>query len=105
MCLRGEKGDVGVGSRVVLRGDYDIFRREELRRELERLELSEDITVDMEGVTLMDAGSAALLIALEHRLHDRTPSACVILANAPRIVRRVLELCGVADLFVFSGDR
>lgn len=94
-----------MGSRIVLQGDYDIWRREELRRALEGLELNDDVTVDMQGVTLMDAGSAALLIALEHRLHDRTPGASVVLVNAPRIARRVLELCGVADLFVFSGDR
>lgn len=94
-----------MGSRVSLRGDYDIWRRDELRAELERLDLSDDITIDMSGVTLVDAGCAAVLIALQRRLHERAPKARVILVNAPRIVRRVLELCGAVDLFVFATER
>lgn len=94
-----------VGSRVTLRGDYDIWRRDELRAELERLDLSGDITLDMSGVTLVDAGCAAMLIGLQRRLQERTPKARVILLNAPRIVRRVLELCGAADLFVHATER
>lgn len=53
----------------------------------------------------MDAGSIALLIGLKHRLNERTPGARVILLNAPRIVKRVVELSGAADLFVFSNER
>lgn len=94
-----------VGSRVTLRGDYDIWRRDELRAELERLDLSGDITLDMSRVTLVDAGCAAMLIGLQRRLQERTPNARVILLNAPRIVRRVLELCGAADLFVHATER
>ena len=94
-----------VGSRVTLRGDYDVWRRDELRAELERLDLSGDITLDMSGVTLVDAGCAAMLIGLRRRLRERTPKARVILLNAPRIVRRVLELCGAADLFVHATER
>ncbi|HET9096833.1 MAG TPA: STAS domain-containing protein [Candidatus Baltobacteraceae bacterium] len=94
-----------MGSRVTLRGDYDIWRRDELRAELERLDLSGDITLDMSGVTLVDAGCAAMLIGLQRRLQERTPKARVILLNAPRIVRRVLELCGAADLFVHATER
>jgi hypothetical protein len=46
-----------------------------------------------------------MLIALQRRLHERTPKASIILVNAPRIVRRVLELCSAADLFVFTTER
>lgn len=101
----GEKGDSRVTSRITLRGDYDIWRRDELRAEIERLELSDDITIDMTGVTLMDAGAVSLLISLQHRLRERNPKANVILRNAPRMVKRVLEICRAADLFVFSGKR
>lgn len=101
----GEKGGVPVGSRVVLRGDYDIFRRDELRRDLEHLDLSGDVTLDLREVTLLDAGSAALLIAFQSRLHEHAPKARVILENAPRIVRRVMELCGATHLFDFTSDR
>jgi anti-anti-sigma factor len=103
--LPGEKrNDVPVGSRVTLRGDYDIWRRDELRAELERLDLNDDIILDMTGVTLVDAGCAGLLITLQRRLQERTPKARVILLNTPRIVRRVLELCGAAALFTFTTD-
>jgi anti-anti-sigma regulatory factor len=88
-------------SRLALRGEYDIWRRHELRKELERLDLTGDVTIDMRGTTLIDAGSAALLISLRHRLIERTPDARVILMNAPRVVKRVLELCGAKGLFVF----
>src|SRR5579884_2656354 len=98
----GEKGDQVGTSRLALRGDYDIWRRDELRTELERLDLSADITIDLRGVTLMDAGAASLLIALQHRLREHTPAANVILANTPPIVKRVIELCGAAELFLFS---
>lgn len=94
-----------MGTRLTLRGDYDIWRREELREELERADLTGDVTIDMSGTTLIDAGSAALLIGLQHRLTQRTPRARVILLNAPPIVKRVLELCGASELFVFAGNR
>lgn len=103
---QGREGqEVPVGSRVSLRGDYDIWRRDELRAQLNRLDLSDDITIDMRDVTLVDAGCAAMLIALQRRLHERAPNARVILVNTPRIVRRVLELCDVADLFVLTTER
>ncbi|HKU67391.1 MAG TPA: STAS domain-containing protein [Candidatus Baltobacteraceae bacterium] len=94
-----------MGTRLTLRGDYDIWRREELREELERADLTGDVTIDMSGTTLIDAGSAALLISLRHRLTERTPDARVVLRNAPRIVKRVLQLCGATNLFVFADDR
>lgn len=94
-----------MGTRLSLDGAYDVWRREELRSTLENVELTEDITIDLRGITLMDAGSAALLIALKHRLNERVPGARVILLDAPRIVRRVFEICGAEDLFVFANDR
>jgi anti-anti-sigma factor len=94
-----------VSSRTALRGDYDIWRRDELRAGLDRLDLSGDITIDMSRVTLMDAGSVSLLIGLQHRLRERSPKANVILLGAPRIVKRVIDLCGAAELFVFAPKR
>lgn len=93
-----------LATRVTLRGDYDIWRRDELRALLRDVDLSGDVTVDMSAVTLLDAGSAALLILLERRLHEKTPEARVVLVNARPIVRRVIELCGAAALFDFVQD-
>lgn len=93
-----------VSTRLTLRGDYDIWRREELRLQLEGVDVTGDVTIDLSGVTLMDAGSAALLIALKHRAAQQSPNARVILLHAPRIVKRVLDLCRASDLFVFAMD-
>lgn len=102
----GEKGNFfSVSSRIALRGDYDIWRREELRADLEGLDSSDDVTIDMSRVTLMDAGAVSLLIALRHRVQEHNPKAHVILFETPRIVKRVLDLCGAAELFVFSTKR
>lgn len=93
-----------MGTRVTLRGDYDIFRRDELRAKLRDVDLTGDVTIDMSRVTLLDAGSAALLILLQRRLQDKTPGARVILMNTRPIVRRLIELCGAAALFVLTPD-
>ncbi|HEY9181322.1 MAG TPA: STAS domain-containing protein [Candidatus Baltobacteraceae bacterium] len=92
-----------MGARITLRGDYDIWRRDELRAELNTVELTDDVTIDLSQTTLMDAGSAALLILLHRRLHDKNPDARVILENAPPIVQRILWLCGASHLFVFTA--
>jgi anti-anti-sigma factor len=94
-----------VGTRIALRGEYDVWRRDELRTELEEVALKDDVLIDMSEVTLMDAGSVGLLIALRHRLLEQSPNARVFLLNASRIVRRVLDLSGAKDLFVVTSDR
>ena len=94
-----------MSSRVKLRGDYDIWRRQELRDALKSADLSGNITIDLTETTLLDAGSAAMLIALRRRLLEHTPQARMILLNAPAIVKRVLSLCGGYDLFDFTSDR
>lgn len=93
-----------VVSRLVLRGEYDVWRREQLRAELEDLDLTGDVCIEMRDVSLMDAGAVSLLIDLQRRLRARTPGAQVILSNAPPIVRRVIELCDAAGLFAFTAD-
>jgi len=102
----GEKGLARlVSTQLILRGDFDVWRRDELRASLDAVDVSGDVTIDMTGVTMLDAGSAAQLIALKHRMRARNPRARLILHNAPRIVKCVLDLCGAADLFVFTGNR
>lgn len=94
-----------VGTRIVLRGEYDIWRRDELRAQLERVDPAHGVTIDMTATTLIDAGSAALLMALQRRVQQCNPKARVTLLNAPRIVRRVLRLCGAGGLFDFTPER
>lgn len=94
-----------MSARIVLRGEYDVWRRAELQEQLGRADLSGDVVIDLGRTTLIDAGAAALLIALRKRLYEANPSAQVVLMNAPRAVRRVLDICRAGDLFVFSTDR
>lgn len=94
-----------MSARIRLRGDYDIWRREELRKALQLADGSADVTIDLTETRLMDAGAVALLVALQRRVHDTNPRSSVILLNAPSIVKRVLSLCGVVDLFVFASER
>lgn len=94
-----------MSSRVTLRGDYDIWRRDELRAQLNAIELSGDVTVDLSQTSLMDAGCASLLVLLQRRLHDKNSHARVILEGTPPEVQRILRLCGAANLFVFAPKR
>jgi anti-anti-sigma regulatory factor len=94
-----------MGTRLKLRGDYDVWRRDELRAQLAAVDLSDDVRIDLSEATLIDAGAAALFILLERRLHERTPDARVFLINTPPIVERMLQLCGATHLFVFTQER
>jgi anti-anti-sigma factor len=94
-----------VSARIILRGEYDIFRREELRSELEQADLTSDVAIDLRETVFLDAGAVALLIGLHRRLSRRTPDARVVLLNAPRLVRRVIELSNAQNLFDFKEER
>jgi anti-anti-sigma factor len=104
MLRYDEKGG-RLATRLRLQGSYDVWRRDELRAQLESVDLTDDVFLDLREVKLIDAGAAALFIALAHRLSERTPGARVTLLNTPRLVQRVFELCGASDLFAFASDR
>ena len=80
-------------------GEYDVFRREELRAELESIELTGDVDIDFRDTTFIDAGAAGLLLAFRRRLVERVPSARIRLINVPPIVRRLLQVSGAAGAF------
>jgi anti-anti-sigma factor len=90
-----------VSSRVVVLqgGDYDVFRRDELKAELDAIDAGTDVDVDLKATTFMDAGAIGLLIVFRRRLLDADPNSRVRLLNVPPIVRRVLEISGAAKLF------
>lgn len=100
-CFRAYR--YGVGGRVALKGgEYDVFRREQLRAELAAIDTDGDVEIDLSTTTFMDAGAIGLLIAFRRRLLDANPKARVHLIHAAPIVRRVLELSRAEDLFEFS---
>lgn len=83
-------------------GDYDVFRREELRAELLQFEPDTDIEIDLSSTTFMDAGAVGLLIAFRRRVLEKNRNARVRLTGASRIVRRVLQLSKAEELFDFA---
>lgn len=86
--------------RVSLRGgEYDVFRREELRAELDAIDTDTDIELDLSATSLMDAGAVGLLAAFRRRVVSRNPRAKVRLLNAAPIVRKILSVSKVDALF------
>lgn len=90
-------------TRVTLRGgEYDVFRREELRAELDAIDAGSDVDLDLGTTSLMDAGAVGLLLAFRRRVKQANPKARVRLLNAAPIVRRILKISRVEDLFEFA---
>lgn len=87
---------------VLSGGEYDVWRRNELRAELDAAPLSGEVIIDLSRVTFMDAGAVGLLLALRKRVYDYDPKARVTLRGTPPIVRRVLSIAHAEDLFEFS---
>lgn len=86
--------------RVSLRGgEYDVFRRDELRAELDAIDTDSDIDLDLSATSLMDAGAIGLLASFRRRVVNRNPRAKVRLLNAAPIVRKILAVSHVDALF------
>ncbi len=90
---------VNVRVAVLNGGEYDVFRREELRTELDRLPLDGDVDIDFRKTTFMDAGAVGLLLTTRHRLARRHPQAQMRLLNVPPIIAKVLQISGAAEAF------
>ena len=84
---------------VLSGGDYDVFRRDELRAELQAIVVDGDVDLDFRETTFIDAGAAGLLVAFRNRVRSRYPKAQIRLINVPPIVRRLLQVSGTADAF------
>lgn len=98
--LTGAERQSLVVLRVSLRGgDYDVFRRDELRAELDAIDTDMDIELDLGATSLMDAGAVGLLAAFRRRIVSKNPRAKVRLVNARPIVRKVLALSELDALF------
>lgn len=80
-------------------GEYDVFRRDELRAELEAIDPHGDVDIDFRDTTFMDAGALGLLLAFKKRLEENDAAARVRLVNLPAIVRRLLQVSGTAEVF------
>lgn len=84
-------------------GEYDIWRREELRSELDAIDASGDVIIDLNRITFMDAGAIGLLLSFRRRVRENNKNARVTLRNTPPIVMRVLKLSRADQLFEFTS--
>jgi anti-sigma B factor antagonist len=84
---------------VWVRGEHDISTAPALSEALERaIALGEaDLLVDMSGVTFMDASTIGVVLRACGQLRRRSRSLAV--RSPSTSVRRVFELCQLADLF------
>jgi anti-anti-sigma factor len=94
---RSSHGD-GPGQRVNLAGEIDMVTAPTLAAALD-LAFAErcQVTVDMAGVTFMGSSGVATLVHARKRL--RAVDGDLSVTNVAPHVRRVLEICGLADLF------
>lgn len=76
-----------------------MFRRDELRAELDAIDSDSDIELDLATTSLMDAGAVGLLARFRQRVITRNPRAKVRLLHAAPIVRKVLTISQLDGLF------
>jgi anti-sigma B factor antagonist len=85
---------------LLLRGELDLGSRPALEQALRRAEgTSGRVVVDLAGLGFIDSTGIHLLV----EAHRRAAGRLSLRRGAPD-VQRVLELTGVADLFVFEDD-
>jgi anti-sigma B factor antagonist len=85
-------------------GELDIATRERLEHTLTPLLDGgyEHVVVDLRGVEFMDAAAAGLLVSCANRARAGNVRFSLILGS--RASYRVLELCGLLELFEIVGD-
>jgi anti-anti-sigma factor len=89
------------GNRVVLEGEWDLARKEELEELLGRLSLDGDATIDMRGCTYADSTVLAALAAIRAKFADKQ----VTLLGPSRQLVRVLKIANFDRLFrILDGD-
>lgn len=83
---------------VSLAGEWDIYRREELRNRLEPAYYEREVILDLTSAKYVTSTLiCALIVAHKHREENRLPRAMVAVKSA--FVRRLLSATGLDGLF------
>jgi anti-anti-sigma factor len=84
--------------RVVLEGELDLYRRDEIAAALPPAESVDRVILDMRGVTVMDSSIIALLMRYRRAFveHGKNPHDIVIVVPPP--LRRIFEITGLLKL-------
>jgi anti-anti-sigma factor len=87
---------------VTPHGDLDLTRCDELRSALLKAGMSRLVLLDASYVTFLDSSAVGVIVAAHHRL--RACAGELLVVNAPRGPRRVLELLGLHSLLAATSD-
>jgi anti-anti-sigma factor len=88
---------------VALTGEFDVYTVAAFRAELERVgHFARPIIIDLTGVTLLDSSGIGALVSLLNQSRSDGGSVGVICPHAP--LRRVFEITGLRNAFVFGDD-
>ena len=88
---------------VSLAGEFDVYTVSAFRTELERVgHFSGPIIVDLSGVTLLDSSGIGALVDLLNQARSDGGSVGVICPHRP--LRRVFEITGLRNAFIFGDD-
>jgi anti-anti-sigma factor len=91
----------GGASVLVLRGELDLAAAQAIREVVDAAGRS-GLVLGLRGVTFVD--SSALRELLHARLALASHGGRLVLADVPRIVRRLLEITGTFELFETAPD-
>lgn len=88
---------------VSLAGEFDVYTVPAFRAELERVgHFSRPIIVDLSGVTLLDSSGIGALVGLLNQARSDGGKVGVICPHRP--LRRVFEITGLRNAFIFGDD-
>ncbi len=88
---------------VALAGEFDVYTVAAFRTELERMgHFARPIIIDLTGVTLLDSSGIGALVSLLNQARSDGGSVGVICPHPP--LRRVFEITGLRNAFVFGDD-
>jgi anti-anti-sigma factor len=81
---------------IVLQGEYDLARREDLRSQLGPGTALNLVLLDMRDVTFLDATALGEIVSLRRRM--ASPAVVRIIGATPHI-RKIFDLTGVSTVF------
>jgi anti-anti-sigma factor len=84
--------------RIVLAGELDVYRREEVAAAFPPPESVDRLVVDMRDATLIDSSIIAFLMRYRRRFVECGGDATDIVVVVPPVLRRVFEITGLVKL-------
>jgi anti-sigma B factor antagonist len=84
---------------VVIVGEVDIASAPTLDAVLQGLDASQPVEIDVSLVTFIDSSGLRALMTLLHRAREN--ASMITLIDPQAAVLRVLEIAGIADLFLY----